>query len=83
MLTTVEGVYQNGRVELAELPGAILEGTRVVVTFMQPGMVNLAEQGIDGVQAEILRSSLATFAEDWDSPEMSLYDNYDSAKANL
>jgi hypothetical protein len=26
---------------------------------------------------------LATFAEDWDSPEMDIYDNYDAVKANL
>jgi hypothetical protein len=83
MLTSVEGVYQNGRVELVERPGAILEGARVIVTFIQPGMVDLAEQGIDGVQAEILRSSLGTFVEDWDSPEMSIYDNYDAAKTEL
>jgi hypothetical protein len=25
----------------------------------------------------------ATFVEDWDSPEMSVYDNYASAKAKL
>jgi hypothetical protein len=27
-----------------------------------------------------LRSSLFTFAEEWDSPEMSVYDNYDAVK---
>ncbi|MHC5933111.1 hypothetical protein [Nostoc sp.] len=31
----------------------------------------------------ILRSHLATFADDWHSPEMSIYDNYDAAKTNL
>jgi uncharacterized protein (DUF433 family) len=43
----------------------------------------LASQGIDKKQAEILRTSLATFAEDWNSHEMSIYDDYDTAKAKL
>lgn len=30
-----------------------------------------------------LRNSLATFAEDWESPEMSIYDDYDTAKEKL
>ncbi len=41
---------------------------------------DLESQGIDKEQAHILRSSLATFSDDWDSPEMSIYDNYDEAK---
>jgi hypothetical protein len=38
MLTTVEGLYENGRVELAERPPSI-ERARVYVTFMvdRPG----------------------------------------------
>jgi hypothetical protein len=44
--------------------------------------LKLKSQGIDTEQAESLRTSLATFSEDWDSPEMSIYDNYDAAKAN-
>ncbi|MEH2458774.1 hypothetical protein [Nostoc sp.] len=50
---------------------------------MKSDEIDLASQGINEVQAEILRSHLATFAEDWDSPEMSIYDNYDAAKINL
>jgi hypothetical protein len=82
MLTSVEGVYRNGRVELAESPSSVLEGTRVIVTFIGSNTVDLASQGIDKAQAEILRASLATFSEDWNSPETSIYDNYDAAKAN-
>ena len=33
MLKSVEGIYQNGRIELAELPGDVQE-TRVIVTFL-------------------------------------------------
>lgn len=34
MLTTVEGIYRNGRVELAENPNNAMDGTRVIVTFV-------------------------------------------------
>ncbi|MEH2370943.1 hypothetical protein [Nostoc sp.] len=83
MLTSVEGTYRNGRVELTQQPTDIDEGTRVIVTFMKSDEIDLASQGINKAQAEILRSHLATFADDWDSQEMSIYDNYDAAKTNL
>jgi hypothetical protein len=82
MLTSVEGVYRNGRVELAESLNNILDGTRVIVTFIKSNAIDLTSQGIDKAQAEILRASLATFSEDWNSPEMSIYDDYDAAKVN-
>ena len=83
MLTTVEGIYRNGRVELAENPNNAMDGTRVIVTFVGANTIDLASQGIDKAQAEILRTNLAIFSEDWNSPEMSIYDNYDAAKAKL
>jgi hypothetical protein len=83
MLTTVEGIYRNGQVELVENPNNLLEGTRVIVTFLETKTIYLASQGIDKAQAVVLRTSLATFAEDWNSPEMSIYDDYDTAKAKL
>lgn len=36
--------------------------------------VDLRERGIDENQAAELRECLATFAEDWDAPEMEIYD---------
>jgi hypothetical protein len=85
MLTSVEGIYRNGRLELTENPHNMPEGTLVIVTFVRANdnSIDLTSQGIDREQAESLRTSLATFSEDWDSPEMSIYDNYDSAKANF
>jgi hypothetical protein len=83
MLTSVEGVYRNGRIELIESPSEVPEGTLAIVTFVRANDVDLQSQGIDREQAEYLRNSLATFAEDWDSSEMSIYDNYDAAKANI
>ena len=62
MLTTVEGIYRNGQVELVESTNNLLEGTRVIVTFLEMKIIDLASQGIDKAQAELLRTSLATFA---------------------
>jgi len=49
------------------------------VTFLDSGAVDLRKRGIGKAQAKTLRAQLATFTEDWDSPEMSAYDNYDAA----
>jgi hypothetical protein len=61
----------------------ILDETRVVVTFLESGLIDLRTRGVNKEQAAELRARLATFADDWDSPEMSIYDNYDAAKAKL
>lgn len=73
MLKSIEGIYRQGRVELLELPPANLEG-KVIVTFLNGGAVDLAERGIDESHAADLRQRLKTFAEDWDRPEMDVYD---------
>jgi hypothetical protein len=74
MVKSVEGVYRNGKVELLE-PLAEAEGSRVIVTWVQsPGALDLRDWGIDEAQAAALRRRLASFAEDWDRPEMAVYD---------
>jgi|GEM_PF-1034865 hypothetical protein len=78
-----EGVYRNGKIELPEAPRGVREGTPVIVTFLTPSPIDLCARGVDEAQAAGLRARLATFAEDWDSPEMSIYDHYDAARANL
>jgi len=60
MVRSVEGLYRNGRVELIE-PLDEAEGSRVIVTWVSADSVDLRER-------------LATFAEDWDRPEMAAYD---------
>ena len=70
---TVEGVFRNGKIELAETPLDVDEA-RVIVTFLPNGAANLAERGIDEAQAGNLRARLTTFAEDWEMPEMDAYD---------
>jgi uncharacterized protein (DUF433 family) len=67
-------------IELNDAPRNIPDETRVVVTFLPTGEINLRELGIDAAQAAELRARLASFVEDWDSPEMDVYDRYDAVK---
>jgi hypothetical protein len=80
MLVSVEGVYRDGKIELTDAPDDVPDETRVIVTFFPTGQIDLRERGIDEAQAAEMRARLASFAEDWDSPEMDIYDNYDAAK---
>ena len=83
MLTAIKGVYRGGSIHLTTLPRNVSDETPVIVTFLTPGYIDLQTCGIDEAQAAGLRARLATFAEEWDSPEMDVYDNYDAAKANM
>jgi hypothetical protein len=74
MLTSVEGVFRDGKVELLE-PAPTRDDARVIVTFLPvPEVVDLAERGIGPEQAADLRRRLSTFAEDWDDAAMDLFD---------
>ena len=79
MLQSIEGVYRAGTIELFENP-AVANETRVIVTFMvegigeTPGVVNLRERGISPAEASSQRAALASFAEDWERPDMEVYD---------
>ena len=81
MLKSVEGIYRKGRIYLDEAPADVLDETRVIVTFLGPGSIDLATRGIDETEAADLRGRLAAFIEEWESPEMDIYDDYDSANA--
>ena len=84
MFKSVEGIYRKGKVELAEVPTDVRDETRVIVTFLsEPKPIDLRARGIDESQAADLRARLATFASDWDSPEMDIYNDYDAAKDRL
>ena len=75
MLKSVEGVYRNGKIELLESPPQGAPESRVIVTFISEGApVDLATRGIAPAQAADLRGRLCAFAEDWERPEMSVYD---------
>lgn len=68
MLTTVEGIDRNGKVELPELPGNLPEETRVLVTCLPIDRIDLEALGIDATQAAELRARLSSFADGWDCP---------------
>jgi hypothetical protein len=73
MLKAVKGVCRNGQIELLEPAPAGVDG-EVIVTFLESGSVELAERGIDAGQAADLRHRLAAFVDDWQRPEMDVYD---------
>ncbi|MDO9128731.1 MAG: hypothetical protein Q7U34_02585 [Anaerolineales bacterium] len=83
MLTSIPGVYRKGRIELQERPANVPDEARVIVTFLESTPIDLRARGIDEKSAAELRARLAMFAEEWDSPEMSIYDHYDAVKADL
>lgn len=47
MLTTIEGVYKDGRIELSETPEGV-EERRVLVTFLERGAVNGSAKAATG-----------------------------------
>ncbi len=79
MLTTLQGVYRKGKIVLKDNPIDIPDETPVIVTFLGGEGVDLRARGISEEQAREIRAQLASFAEEWDSSEMSIYDNYPSA----
>jgi len=81
MLTSMQGVYRKGRIVLQNNPANIPDDTPVIVTFLESGTVDLRARGITKRQAQSLRAQLAAFSEEWESPEMSAYDDYDTAIA--
>jgi hypothetical protein len=75
MLTTIEGVFRNGTIELSHIPRDIDEA-KVLVTFLtgDAGPIDLAARGIEPAAAADLRHRLQSFSDDWNRPEMDVYD---------
>jgi len=74
MLTAVEGIYRDGKIELLETPPDV-EEARVVVTSLPEGhRVDLRARGFSEPEIAALRARLSSFAEDWERPEMDVYD---------
>ena len=80
MLTTIEGIYRQGKIELLEVPQGVGDRDRVIVTFLGAKTIDLRERGIDAEQAAEARARLATFADDWNRAEMDVYDDYENAQ---
>ena len=74
MHKAIEGIFRDGKVELLEPPPQTGQ-SRVLVTFLpSPSRIDLAARGINETEAAELRGRLSTVAEDWDRPEMDIYD---------
>jgi hypothetical protein len=77
MLTSVEGVYRDGKVELLQLP-ADIQQARVIVTFLPAqGPIDLSERGISEEDAAELHWRFGAGAADWDDPAMDIYNDYE------
>lgn len=55
ILKTVEGIYQNGQIELAELPQNVSDRAQFLVTFFEVDLTNLRQlinqlETITGIQ---------------------------------
>jgi hypothetical protein len=71
---------------LDELVNLTPEERRVIarrLAELESGSVDLQSRGIDAREAAELRARLERFADDWDSPEMAAYDNYDAVKTRM
>ncbi len=79
MYTSIAGIYRDGRVELKERPKHLQPEMQVIVTFLDEEGIDLRAHGIDEKQAAELQSRLSSFAEDWNSPAMDIYNDYDAA----
>jgi hypothetical protein len=75
MLTSVRGIYRNGKIELYEEVSGI-ECAEVIVIFIpcEVGRVDLSARGITPELAAELRQRLLTLEEDWNAPGIEAYD---------
>jgi hypothetical protein len=75
MLTSVQGVYRDGKIELLETP-ANLKEARVIVTFLPAdGPIDLRARGISEEEAAEMRWGFGAGAADWDDPVMNVYND--------
>jgi hypothetical protein len=76
MITSVEAVYRDGKVELLGDAPERAEASRVVVTFLSPerSADELVAHGYTREEAANLRMRFGAIAEDWDHPDMDVYD---------
>jgi len=76
MLTSIKGVYRNGQIELIVTPVDVPDETQVIIIFLSSPVLDLSAYGIVESQAAEIRVRLSTFAEDWDSPSMDVYNHH-------
>ena len=74
MLTTVQGIYRDGKIELLETPPALKEA-RVIVTFLPAGTAQPVPPPFSPEEIADLRGKFAAWEDDWNAPGMEAYDN--------
>ena len=76
MITSVEAVYRDGKLELLEPAPDRAETSRIVVTFLPPPSVDeRVAHGYTREEAAAIRARAGAIAEDWDHPDMDVYDH--------
>ena len=82
MLTTVEGVFRDGRIELRDTPPAA-EGARVIVTFLpeSPESETASSRSASEVNRRMLALFQAWQAEPLTAEEERLLDDFESFQA--
>jgi hypothetical protein len=74
MLTSVQGVYRDGKIELLEKPPDVKEA-QVIVTFMPAANSRPVPPKFTPEELAELRGKFAAWEEDWNAPGMEAYDN--------
>ncbi len=74
MLTTVEGIYRDGKVELLEIPPDV-SNARVIVTFLPADQVRALPPQFTAEELAVLRGKFSAWEEDWNAPGMEAYDD--------
>ncbi len=77
-IETTGTVDAEGRLHLDAPVSALGAGPVRVLLLFEGEAHDLRARGINADVAAELRARLAPFAEDWNSPEMAIYDDYDA-----
>lgn len=73
MLKSIEGIYDNGQIELSEAPQGVSRA-RVIVTFLPVDESTPQPPSFTARELAELRGKLAAWDDDWNAPGMEAYD---------
>jgi hypothetical protein len=74
MLTSIEGIHRDGKVELKERPVDVTEA-RVIVTFLPADPGRRQPPALTPEELAEQRGRFASWEEDWNAPGMEAYDD--------
>lgn len=75
MMTSVPGIFRDGKIELLEAPPDLKEA-KVIVTFLPAAPGQPQPPAFTPEELADLRGKFAAWEEDWNAPGMEAYDNY-------